>query len=206
MIQSLGPVLREHGSRVDIEDHGDITSFELVRIIEATGPDLAGVCLDTANMLLFAEDPVASVRRLAPYTHLTHTKDAIMFFIDEGIRRQGRPPGQGIVDWETILPALAEHEPDLPLSIEDHKWLFDAEIFQPDWHALQADLTREELGQFVRLTWDCQRRIHSGELPDPETYEAIPYPEQMEERLGSAREYLNALLERCHLRTEPVTA
>jgi len=200
LLRSLGGVLRAHGSRIDLETHGEITTFELVRLVEAAGPEIAGVCLDTANVLCFGEDPVAAARRVAPYTHLTHTKDAIVYFCERGVRRQGRAPGQGVVDWEAILPILGAHAPDLPLSIEDHKWLFDAEIFDPAWHAEQADLSRAELGAFVRLAWDCQRRIHAGELPDPEVYEAIPYAEEMEARLGAGREYLSALLERLGLR------
>jgi sugar phosphate isomerase/epimerase len=201
MLRSLAPVLREHGSRINLEDHGEATTFEIVRIVESVGPDVVGVCLDTANVLCFAEDPVAAARRVARYTHLTHAKDAIVYFAGRGVRRQGRPPGQGVVDWERILPILAEHEPDLPLSIEDHKWLFDAEIFDPAWHTDQPDLSREELAEFVRLAWDCQRRIITGELPDPDEYEAVPYQDQMTERLASGRDYLCGLL----LRLDPAT-
>ncbi|MFO7897720.1 MAG: sugar phosphate isomerase/epimerase family protein [Planctomycetota bacterium] len=199
-LRSLAPVLRDHGSRINVETHGDITTFELVRLIESVGPDVVGVCLDTANVLCFGEDPAAAAGRVAPYTHTTHAKDAIVFFDDKGVCRQGRPPGQGVVDWERVLAVLAEHEPDLPLSIEDHKWLFSAEIFDPAWHEAQPDLSRAELGEFVRLAWDCQRRIHSGELPDPEEYEAVPYAEQMEERLAFGRDYLQGLLDRLGLR------
>ena len=196
MIRELGPVLRAHGSRIDLETHGEATTFELVRLVEQVGPDIAGICLDTANVLCFAEDPIAAARRAAPYTHLTHTKDAIVYFCERGVMRQTRPPGQGVVDWEQILPILADHEPDLPLSIEDHKWLFGAWIFEPPWLAEQADLSREELAAFVRLAWNCQSKLESGELPPPDEYEAIPYVEQMEERLTAARDFLNGLLAR----------
>ncbi|HJN16561.1 MAG TPA: sugar phosphate isomerase/epimerase [Armatimonadota bacterium] len=196
LIRELAPVLRAHGSRIDLETHGEVTTFELVRIAEDVGPDVAGICLDTANVLIFGEDPVAAARRAAPYTHLTHAKDAILYFSDRGVTRQGRPPGEGIVDWGQILPILAEHEPDLPLSIEDHKWLFGAWMFESDWLAEQGDLSRDELAEFVRLAWDCQRRIESGELPPPDEYEEIPYLGQIEDRLASAREYFHGLLAR----------
>ena len=196
MLGELTPCLRAHSSRINLETHGETTTFELVRIAESVGPEVAGICLDTANVLVFGEDPVEAARRAAPYTHLTHTKDAIVYFCDQGIRRQGRPPGQGILDWEQILPILGEHTPDLPLSIEDHKFLFDVAIFEPSWHAEQADLSRQELAEFVRLAWDCQQRIHTGELPDPDAYEAIPFLDQLEERLAYGRDYLLALVGR----------
>jgi len=196
VLSRLAPCLRDHGSRINLEPHGDATTWELARLAEDVGGDVCGVCLDTANVLCFAEDPVAAARRAAPYTHLTHTKDAILYFCGTGVRRQGRPPGEGVLDWETILPILAEHEPELPLSIEDHKWLFDARIFDPSWLAQQPDLTRDELAEFVRLAWTCQEVIERGALPDPEAYEAVPYATQMEARLGAGRDHLRELLSR----------
>ena len=193
LIQDLRPVLRAHHSRIDLETHGEITTFELVRLVETAGPDIAGVCLDTANTLCFAENPVAAARRVAPYTHLTHAKDGIVYFCPTGIMRQGRPPGQGQVDWTLILPLLAAHEPDLPLSIEDHKWLFSADVFLPAWHQANPDLPREELAQVVHLAWQTTQRFASGDLPDPAAYEAIPYADQLEARLSSGRAYLAAL-------------
>jgi len=195
-VKSLAPVLRANASRLNLETHGDTTTFELVRLVEEAGADVAGICLDTANVLCFAEDPVAAARRAAPYTHLTHTKDAILYFCESGLRRQGRPPGEGVLDWEKILAVLGEFEPDLPLSIEDHKWLFDAEIFEPRWHAEQADLTRPELASTVKLAWQVESGIRSGEIPQPGEYEAVPYSEQMEARLASGRDHLKELTAR----------
>ena len=199
LIRGLEPVLRAHNSRINLETHGDSTTFELARLVEDVGPEIAGICLDTANVLCHAEDPVRAARRAAPYTHLTHTKDAITFFSDTGYTRQGKPPGQGCLDWENILPALAEYSPDLPLSIEDHKWFFDFAIFEESWLALHPDLTCAELGKVVQLTRQCEQRIAAGELPEPRQYEKIPYLEQMEERLQSGRDYLKGILRRLDL-------
>jgi sugar phosphate isomerase/epimerase len=199
-IRKLGPVLRQQHSRINLETHGDVTTFELVRLVEDVGPDIAGICLDTANVLCHAEDPVWAARRAAPYTHLTHTKDGILFFSPRGYTRQGRPPGQGCLDWEHILPALAEYAPDLPLSIEDHKWLFEFAIFEKRWLALHPDLSLEELARVVRLAWQGEAAIHSGALARPEAYEAIPFTAQLEDRLGAGRDFLLALLQRQGLR------
>jgi len=193
-IRDLGPVLRQNGSRINLETHGDVTTFELVRLVEDVGPDIAGICLDTANVLCHAEDPVLAARRAAPYTHLTHTKDGIIYFSSRGYVRQGRPPGQGCLDWNQILPALAEFSPELPLSIEDHKWLFEFNVFEKRWLALHPDLTLEEFARVMRLAHLCEERIARGELENPDQYEAIPYAEQMEERLAFGRDFLNGLL------------
>ena len=199
-IRRLGPVLRQHGSRLDIETHGDVSTFELIRVIEDTGPDIAGICLDTANVLCQCEDPVLAARRAAPYTHLTHLKDGAVSFIATGYRRQTLPAGRGMLDWHSILPALAEYEPNLPLSIEDHKWLFDFHVFDDQWIRLHPDLTREEFARVMQFAWRCQERVLAGTLPHPEAYEKKPHVEEVEERLGAGRDYLKNILGELGLR------
>jgi len=202
LLRELAPALRDAGSRIDLEPHFDTTTFELVRIAETVGPDVCGICLDTANVMLFGEHPVAAMRRAAPYTHLTHLKDAFLFFGEHGLRRQSHPAGRGAIDWEQGLPILAAHEPDLPLSIEDHKWLFQADIFEPWWHAEQKDLTREELAMTVSLAAQGQREILTGLRPDPDEYEKIPHVDELEERMAAARDYLRELLDRLGLASQ----
>ncbi|NLF37835.1 sugar phosphate isomerase/epimerase [bacterium] len=199
LIRALGPVLRASGCRINLETHGDTTTFELIRLIEHAGPDILGICLDTANVFCHAEDPVLATRRAAPYTHMTHIKDAIVFFIDTGLRRQTLPAGRGAIPWETVLPALAEHAPALHLSIEDHKWFFEAHIFDEHWLSLHPDLTRDELARVVRTAWLCQQRIASGAVPDPAAYEAIPYKDELETRLETGRDYLRRIITRLGL-------
>ena len=202
-IRSLAPVLRAHESRINVETHGDVTTFELIRLIEDVGPDIAGICLDTANLLCQCENPTRASRRAAPYVHMTHIKDAMITFTHSGYRRQSLPPGRGILDWRNILPALAEYEPNLRLSIEDHKWLFDFHVFDPHWLRLHPDLTVEEFASIMQIAWDCQQKMAAGELPDPETYNAIPYFDQLEERLAFGRDYLNDMLDRLDLHDRP---
>lgn len=204
-IRSLGPVLREHGSRINLETHGDTSTFELVRLVEEVGPSIAGICLDTANVLCHAEDPVAAARRAAPYTHMTHIKDAIAVLIPTGYRRQTLPAGKGALDWKVILPILAEYSPDLALSIEDHKWLFDYPIFERDWLSLHPDLTREELARVVQIALRCQERISSGELQDPAEYEKIPFLEELEARIGAGRDYLKGVIKKLGLESSDLT-
>ncbi len=195
ILQGLAPVLRSNASCLNLEPHGDATTFELVRLVEQVGEDVLGICLDTANVLLFGEDPVAAARRVAPYTHLTHAKDAILFFCDEGLRRQVRPPGKGLVDWAAIFQILSRYEPELPVSIEIHPWFFDVEIFDPGWHEDQKDLSRAELSQVVRWTSRCMQRIQAGEWEQPEAYEQTPFVESLVDRLQFGRSFLGAVLE-----------
>jgi sugar phosphate isomerase/epimerase len=193
-LRRLGPILRAHGSRINLETHGDLTTFEAVRLVEEAGTDIAGICLDTANVLCHAEDPIWAAQRAAPYVHMTHLKDGALSFIPTGVRRQTLPPGRGQLRWRTILPILAEYAPDLPLSIEDHKWLFDFPVFERSWLRLHPDLTLEEMGRFMALAWEGTERIRNGTLPDPVAYDRQPHGEEVEERLRAGRDYLRGVL------------
>jgi sugar phosphate isomerase/epimerase len=185
-MKELKPVLADCGSRINIEPKGCVSTFEAVRLVEAVGPDVMGICLDIANTLCFAENPVEAAKRCAPYTHMTHSKDAIVYFCEAGLRRQVKPAGEGVVDWEQIIPILGEYSPYLNLSIEDHKWLYDMECFDPEWPGHATGLTSSELGSVFGLAHKVEQKIGLGEIPDPDTYEEIPYTEQLEVRLKTA--------------------
>jgi sugar phosphate isomerase/epimerase len=81
-INSLAPMLRDLQLRINLETHGDETSFELLRLIEEVGPDCVYVTLDTGNLPLEADVPMDTIRRLALYVHLTHCKDGILLSTD----------------------------------------------------------------------------------------------------------------------------
>ena len=198
MLKELKPLLLDCGMHLNIENHGE-PSFDVLRVVHEVGDDVIGVCFDTANALVAAEDPVETAKRVAPYTRVTHIKDGRLSLCDQGVMRQGRGPGQGQVDFETILPMLAEYHPDLQRSIEDHKWLFVAKIFQPEWLARIPQLSALELASFVQMAWQGQKDIDEGRVPTVEEYEAIPYAEQFEERVFGGRDYLKGLLKKLHL-------
>ncbi|UKS28334.1 sugar phosphate isomerase/epimerase [Paenibacillus sp. HWE-109] len=199
-VRSLRPVLEACGSRINLENHGDST-FDILHVVEAAGSDICGVNLDTGNTLVNAEDPVLAARRVAPYTHLTHIKDGIVFFSANGVSRQGKAPGQGIVDLASIIAILGEYNPDLPLSIEDHKWIFEFPVFEQEWFTPNQNLTPYEFGQFIKLVKAVEQKLASGELPAVDAYEAIPYLAQMEERIASGAECLRGILEKLNLQS-----
>lgn len=176
-IGSLAPLLRDLNCRLNLETHGDETSHELVRLIEEIGADVVGVTLDTGNLPLCADEPVAATRRLAPYVHMTHAKDGILFLTDGGLSQQLRPLGEGIVDWETVLRTLGGFSPDLNLSIEDYRAEVTIPIYDPEWHAKQPDLTTAELAELVRLARLCEERMVRGEIEPIDEVRAAPYGE-----------------------------
>ncbi|MBB4000721.1 sugar phosphate isomerase/epimerase family protein [Aureimonas pseudogalii] len=185
VLRRLAPAARANGAHLNIETHDEITSFEILRLIEAVGEDCVGVVFDTANGLQRGEHPVRAAGRLAPHVRQTHVKDAYVGRATGGLDFQTRPCGTGIVDFGAILSILAAANPSLNLSLEVAQSCEDKrrtahprqciEIDDPVWRAAHPDLTAEELADYMAMVDAYERRVVSGEVPDWETYEREQY-------------------------------
>jgi 3-oxoisoapionate decarboxylase len=194
MLRELTPLLKELECRIDVETHADATTFELVRLVEEVGPDVAGICLDVGNVFRQLEDPVRATKRAAPYVQITHTKDAILFFTPRGIAWQARPSGQGAVNWAHVLPILGAHHPNLTLSIEDEPYVREFAIFDPEFLAWHPDLSTVELAELVRVARVCQEKLDRGELAEPYAYEKSGWLAAGDSRIDASRAYLKDMV------------
>ncbi len=88
------------GMPLAVENHGDLTGPELRDILEAVGSRWIGACVDFGNNVVFGEDPLETVRMLAPFAESVHVKDVV----DDGGRPRSCLFGEGIVD----IPAAVE--------------------------------------------------------------------------------------------------
>jgi sugar phosphate isomerase/epimerase len=177
-LRKLAPIARDLGIHLNLETHEEITTFECLRIIEQVGEDVMGIVFDSSNPLQRAEDPVRAARRIAPYVRQTHIKDVGLWFGDDVVYRQGRSCGDGVVDFRAILPILAEHRPDLNLSIENPTVrgpIGLTEIYDPLWAAAHPDLTVEEFAAWIGLIKRFERRVERGETVAPEVLQATPF-------------------------------
>lgn len=195
-LKKVAPVLRDTNTRINLETHEEITSKEILRLIEAVGEDVLGVAFDTANVVARSEDPVAVAKRVAPYTHQMHAKDCIVYYGEKGIIRQVRPSGTGIVDFPQIFQLIQPYCPDLHVQIEDHKGLMHLDYFDPEWVALHPEIDISEAMKLMEYARITQQRIDRGELEDPISYEVPPYVEQRDQRLDIGIRYLSEILPR----------
>jgi sugar phosphate isomerase/epimerase len=183
-LRILAPIARDLGIHMNLETHEEITSFELVRLVEAVGPDVTGITFDTANVLQRVEHPLWAARRVAPYVRQTHIKDCHIAHGEGGVVYQMRPCGEGVVDFSELLPILAAANPDLNLTIENDESLADrprqrlrmvVEIYEPAFLAAHPDLTVEEFAAYMALVHAYDGSIARGERPDWQAWAARPF-------------------------------
>ena len=181
----LAPIARDHGVHVNLETHEEISSFELVRLVEAGGPDVYGIVFDTANLLQRGEHPERTAARVAPYVRQTHIKDAALRLQDDGVLYQERTVGEGVIDFRAILRLLHAHNPTVNLTIENAQPWDDVavtyptfssaliplrgctlvEAFDEAWLGAHPDLSVPELSAYLALAHRSGALVAGGSLP-----------------------------------------
>jgi sugar phosphate isomerase/epimerase len=179
--------------RIDLENHEDLTTHELLRLVEKIGPETVGFALDVANLTVMGEAPVEGSLRLAPYVHLAHIKDIFLISTEKGLLRQMRPAGEGVIDWVNILPGVYPHDPNAHLLVEDHKGLIQIDVHDAQWRRHYPELDEKEIAILLGLADKSRLRVERGEIEASEPYEAVPYSVQRVQRLTSSLNYLKTL-------------
>jgi sugar phosphate isomerase/epimerase len=194
----LAPIARDHGVHVNLETHEEITSFEVVRLVEDAGPDAFGIVFDTTNLMQRGEDPVRTARRVAPYVRQTHIKDAALSLCADGVRYQERTVGRGIVDFARILPTLHAANPRLNLTLENaqawdevlltyptfsvdlmpQRGMATVEVFDPAWQAVHPDFSAGEMSAYLAVTRRCDELIAGGRLDSFEAAQLVAFAQQ----------------------------
>lgn len=195
VLDRMAPLLRDLGMKVAIETHADLTTDELLGLIERVGPEVAGVTLDTGNLVMRLDDPIEAVTRLAPHVLATHVKDVVLAFGPRGLTWQARPIGSGVLPMPDLIAPLLHARSDLALSIELHPRTYDLPIYDRTWLAFFPDLRPASLAAVVRLAATCELRFAEGSLARPEVVEAVPWGDRDLDWLASSLGYLRRVVE-----------
>ena len=101
-----------------IENHSDYAAWQIAELVGNIKSKYLGICFDSGNTPSSFEDPVEAAKAVAPYTIQTHLRDFKLVHADYGLRYEGVPLGDGIVDLPEILRTLKNNGPVEALSIE----------------------------------------------------------------------------------------
>jgi sugar phosphate isomerase/epimerase len=192
----LGPLLREHGLRIGIENHWDYSTYEIVQIAERAGPDVAGVGLDTGNLPILGEAPGPALERAAPYTVTTHLKEFFLISTPTGAARPLVTLGDGQVGMAEAVGRLRRHNPELNFTIEDHPVIYPVDYFEPWWLGAVPELTTGDVATMARLAREGDGWVQQHLVADPHAAELVPWstrgPARLRSDIARVRQWLDA--------------
>jgi 3-oxoisoapionate decarboxylase len=107
------------GVRIALENHaGDMQAHEVRTIIEESGKDAVGACLDTGNPMWVVEDPLVSLEVLAPYVVTSHVRDSAVYEHPRGAAAQWTALGDGSIDFHKFMARYRELCPQAAMQLE----------------------------------------------------------------------------------------
>jgi len=107
------------GVRIAVENHaGDMQSRELLRLVEAAGPDFVGVNFDSGNACWTLEDPARALETLAPHVVTTSLRDTMLWETPAGISAQWTAMGEGCIDLPAFFDRFEKLCPGVTVQIE----------------------------------------------------------------------------------------
>lgn len=112
------PILKKHALRLAVENHKDQTVLEQVEMLRKLGSEWVGACVDTGNNIALLEDPLETVKALAPFALSVHLKDMAVEPYEEGFLLSEVPLGTGFLDLPTIVAALRAARPGIAFNLE----------------------------------------------------------------------------------------
>jgi len=119
-IRGFLPLLRDHKLALTLEneDSGLYSCHELAEIFRQVNDPLVGACIDTMNSAAILENPLETVKVLAPYALCIHLKDfTVKRESVSGFSVFGAPVGKGMLDIKAVLDMIKEagRDPDILL-------------------------------------------------------------------------------------------
>lgn len=117
-LAAIKPTVERYPVKVGIENHKDFTAIELAGLLKSLDSDRFGACVDFGNNVSLLEDPMATIRTLAPWAVTTHVKDMAVRRSADGFELSEVPLGEGIVPLAEALGAVRSARPDARFCLE----------------------------------------------------------------------------------------
>ncbi len=117
-VELAEPVLRKYQMRLGLENHKGYRAAEQAAWLKRLGSEYVGVCLDFGNNLSLCEDPLDTVRTLAPFTFFSHIKDMAVAEYEDGFLLSEVAMGDGFLDLKQMVRILREKDPNMIFALE----------------------------------------------------------------------------------------
>jgi sugar phosphate isomerase/epimerase len=117
-LQIAEPIVARLKMRLAVENHKDYRAGELVDVMRRLASEYVGVTLDTGNNIALLDDPLETVKALAPYAFTCHLKDMAVEERADGFLLAEVPLGTGFLDVPAIVQTLRKANPKIRLNLE----------------------------------------------------------------------------------------
>ncbi len=117
-LELAAPIAEKHRVAFAPENHKDHRIAERVAALKKIDSEFVGACVDTGNNFALLEDPVETVKGLAPWAHAVHIKDQAVQLTSDGFLFGDIPLGQGFIDLKQIVAILKSERPDVHFTLE----------------------------------------------------------------------------------------
>jgi 3-oxoisoapionate decarboxylase len=108
LLNEVIPVCADRGITIGLETYEQVSTDDLIRVVEGIGNPFLGVCLDPANSVARLELPADVIDRTAPFVVNIHVKD--FTFTRQtgwvGFMLIGCPLGEGLLDYDRMIEMI----------------------------------------------------------------------------------------------------
>lgn len=148
------PLCERYGVSLAIENHQDLTTSEVLGLMETVDSQWVGVCLDTGNALALLDDPMETARALGPLVKTVHLKDYQVCARPSGFVLVGCALGEGVVDVRGIADLVGTEAPEAPLNIEAYIGKHPVPALEEGYLRQLPEASAQALGRTLRLVRD----------------------------------------------------
>ncbi len=140
-----------------IENHFDITTEEIVKVVELVDDRRLGTVFDTTNAIHLLERPEETLAKMLPYVKSVHLKDFRMEKGEASITMNGTIWGLGMLDTNRILKTVAEKCPHasmiVELTVRRDTDAAPEEVIRAEKHQIHSSVEnlKNQLRCFIRL-------------------------------------------------------
>ncbi len=191
------------GVKIALENHaGDMQAREVRTIIEQSGKDFVGSCLDTGNPMWVMEDPQVTLEVLGPYVVTTHIRDSVLYEHQRGAAAQWVALGDGNIDFLKFMVLYRQVCPNASMQLEVITGRPPRVVpyLEPAFWKAFPKANAAEFARFVALAkrghpFDGYMVIEDGATETPPEFKAALQQQQrvdLERSLAYARKKLDA--------------
>jgi sugar phosphate isomerase/epimerase len=153
-IGQVVPLCERYGVALALENHQDLTTDELLSVLELVDSAWVGICFDTGNPLALLEEPLESAQSFGPLIKTVHLKDYQVVATRDGFRLLGCALGEGVVNLRSVLDLIQSEAPTTNINIETYIGTHDMAVLTDEYLRRLPETPAWALGRTLRLVRD----------------------------------------------------